>query len=777
MSAETERISLRVDVQRVIEVLASQIYQSPLALLRENTQNAFDALLMRLHEGDDFRPAIVVDITPTVIRISDNGIGMTYEGVRNNFWQAGSSSKNTPEARAAGVVGTFGIGAMANFGVASRLRVVTESAVSGERTETSAERDTLSTHKDCIDIISQLPEGTPGTIVTAEADELTPINVATATSYITDFVRYVAIPVTVNGNLVSQEPLESLWPAPKPEWSHSGKVALPGGMSATGHVQAGANGQLWIDITEVHDSGRVLDGRLVLSQGGQHLQTLRSGFGLATVGVASVYGFGGVVDLPMLQPTAGREALSDFSMQLLQGIVQSAESWISERFAHQPISNMNLQFMEWTRRNRRTDLCGQLQLTRAPNNEKLTLAEVRDRSTLEHPMPFYAGRDDQVIRAFASEENPLLVGSRRNPRRACELAYLRQYCHIEQVSEGPSLIETYPEGARPLAELAIVHRVTDTLERDYFLPTRVVLGRISHNVPALVVTSEPIPRIALDPSGHSFSVLKELYTNEYTAFGSFAKDFVRTVVFPQIENLVPSSTREGATAFLKRIRSKADLFEYELADRQHLESIWADYYRGEITFEEASIRSSRTPQRSIQIVSSSVDVNDVVPDLVTNQENLPGTTVGQPLPAIHRPEVKTDAPILTIGDHYPALNGFHCFLALSDRVVAEKGSFFLQPHNTSVLWGGQKVLFIFQHHSDVFGLYYDVQSDELVSPQSGGGEYPTSTLMLGSRVFIPVPEPIHASFIPAVGAIKRLVVRGEVLHSRPGDLEAVAGRD
>ena len=768
MNGDMERIPLRVDVQRVIEVLASQIYQSPHALLRENTQNAFDALLMRLHQGDDFEPAIVVEVTPTVIRISDNGIGMTYEGVRDNFWQAGSSSKNTPEARAAGVVGTFGIGAMANFGVASRLKVVTESATSGERTETSADRATLSTHEECIEIISQLPEGTPGTIVTAEASPSTPIDVFAATSYITEFVRYVAIPVTVNGILVSQKPFESQWPGPQPEWSDSGKIALPGGLSAIGHVRAGANGQLWINITEVHDGKTKLDGRLLLSQGTQHLRTLRSGFGLATVGVLSVYGFGGVVDLPMLQPTAGREALSDHSMQLLQGIVQSIESWISERFADQPISNMNVQFIEWTRRNGRTDLCGQLQLTQVPTNEKITLVEVRHHSTPEHPMHFYAGRDDQVVRAFSSEESPLLVGSRRNPRRACEQAYLSQYCHIAQVSEGPSLIETYSEGIRPLEELAIAHRVSDTLERDYFLPTEVVLGRITHNVPALVVTSEPVPRIALDPSGHSFSVLKELYTNEYSAFGSFAKDFVRTVVFPQIENLVPSSTREGATAFLKRIRSKTDLFEYELADRQHLESIWADYYRGDITFEEATIRSHSTPQRSVQIVSSSADVTDIVPDLVTNQENLPGTTVGQPLPAIHRPEVKTDAPILTIGNNNPALNGFHCFLALSDRVTAEKGSFFLQPHSTTVLWGGQKVLFIFQHHSDVFGLYYDVQSDELVSPQSGGGEYPTSTLMLGSRVFIPVPEPIHASFIPTAGTTKRLVVRGEVLHSRPG---------
>ena len=56
MTGQTKRIPLKVDVKRIIEILATQIYQSPLALLRENAQNAFDALLLRIHRGDDFEP-------------------------------------------------------------------------------------------------------------------------------------------------------------------------------------------------------------------------------------------------------------------------------------------------------------------------------------------------------------------------------------------------------------------------------------------------------------------------------------------------------------------------------------------------------------------------------------------------------------------------------------------------------------------------------------------------------------------------------------------------
>ena len=765
MSGETERIPLQVDVRRIIEVLAAQIYQSPLSLLRENTQNAFDALLMRRHRGDIFEPAISVEITPTEIQITDNGLGMTYAEVRNNFWRAGSSSKNTPEARAAGVVGTFGIGAMANFGIASRLRVVTESAVNGERTETSADGATLSAQQDCIEMIAQLPEKAPGTRVTATISESAVIDVAAATSYITEFVRHVTIPVVVNGTIVSQQPLDSQWPGPAAAWSDVGSVDLSGELSATAHARAGSDGQLWIDITDLLDGITNLEGRMVLSQGARQLKTLRSGFGLATVGVASVYGFGGAIDLPTLQPTAGREALSTSSMDFLQGIMQRIEAWVSERFGNQSISHSNVQFIEWARRNRRPDLCGQLQLRKAPSNAMMTLAEVQDR-TVDHPMPFYAGSDNEIIRTFASEESPLLVGSQRNPRRDCERAYLNQYCRIELVSEGPRLIETYAPTTRPIDELAIAHRISDTLERDYFLSVEVVLGEISHNVPVLVVATDPAVRIALDPSGSSFRILTELYTTEYSAFGSFVKDFVRTVVFPQVENLVPSSTREGAAAFLTRLQPKRHLFEYDLADRQELGAIWEDYHRGDITFEEAADRSRRATQGSVQVVRSSVQVVDIAPDLVTNQEHLPLIAVGQAAPVIRRPDVATIASLLTITDNSPALNGFRCFLALSDRVLAEKGDFFLQPHRTSVVWGGQKVLFIFQHHSDEFGLYYDVQSDELVSQESGSGDYLTTTLLLGSRVFIPVPDVIQASFVPIAGKTKRLEVRGDVLHSR-----------
>ena len=133
----------------------------------------------------------------------------------------------------------------------------------------------------------------------------------------------------------------------------------------------------------------------------------------------------------------------------------------------------------------------------------------------------------------------------------------------------------------------------------------------------------------------------------------------------------------------------------------------------------------------------------------------------EPKPAIDRRESDTGALILT-GEE--PVNGYTCFLSLSDRVQREHGDFFLQPHSTEVVWGGRKVIFIFQHHSGHFGLYYDILCPGLIGTESGGGSKVTSTIVTKQRTFIPVPAEISQNFLPTGGEKMRLEVRGEILY-------------
>jgi len=140
------KLSFQIEVRRVLEILSNDIYDSPYALLRENIQNGYDAILMRkqLDGVNTFEPQIIVNIDSKYITIEDNGIGMNLEVVSNNFWKAGSSGKNNEIAQKAGVVGTFGIGAMANFGVCKSIKVITHYALGSDTIETFANRDSLS---------------------------------------------------------------------------------------------------------------------------------------------------------------------------------------------------------------------------------------------------------------------------------------------------------------------------------------------------------------------------------------------------------------------------------------------------------------------------------------------------------------------------------------------------------------------------------------------------------------------------------------------------------
>lgn len=756
-----ERIPFEVDVNRVIEVLAAQIYQTPLALLRENAQNAFDAILMRRHGGDEFEPRIDVRITDREITIADNGIGMTPQDLRRHYWHAGSSGKNNPEARAAGVVGTFGIGAMSNFGIADALELETESALTGERTRSAAQRATLSATEDCIELASLPARGEPGTRVSATMPEGT-VNVAEATQYIADFVGLVAIPVLVNGEVVSQKGLDSQLPPPDAQEIDAG--VLQSRLSGSARLRVTGAGEVWVNVHNLGFDGKAVKGSIVLRQGTSAIRTFRSGFGLAVAGVNSDYTLGGLADVEIFEPTAGREALRTGSLQVLQDAVSEIDRLVSLTLADLPQSDQSTAFMRWALDHDQIELCSHVRVRVEPEKQSVSLGKMRERA--EHgDVRFFAGSDPSIITAMASEDSPLVVLAGTNPRRRLERAYLERFCDAKELTDRARVLSRKPVTSWSLAEQSIVFRITAVLASDYFLTANVDLGSLSHGLPVLVSTESP-PALVLDPAGSTFQLIVGLHESDYPMFGGMVKDFVRNVIFPRVKDLVPSSTREGAEAFLKSIRRTRDVFEYEAED---LESIWERVLKGELSMDEAARRSVSSAGQRVQVFdpAGTRRVAEVVPDIAPMESE---DELG-PAPPILRGETETDAKLLTVAEGDPPIQGYRCFIALTDKAMEERGEFFLQPHSTSVVWGGQKVLFVFEHHSGQFGLYYDLQAAHVVAPESGGGPYATATIVLRNKVFIPVPEALAEVFIPQANERKRFEVRSDLLFTdedRPG---------
>jgi len=768
-----EKIPFDVDIGRVIEVLARQIYQSPVALLRENAQNAYDAILLRRHDHNEFQPSIQIRIERTEIRVTDNGLGMSEEDLRNHFWRAGASSKNTPEARAAGVVGTFGIGAMANFGISEELTVITESLRTGGRTRSRARRDTLSAREACIELIPEPPNGQAGTEIIAKILPEHLIDVPQAVQYITEFVRFLDVPVYVNGHLVSQVDIRTAVLPPAPAWRFDARDQKIGPrLSGTVEVVGASSGEMWIALTNVKWDGGGLPGHMILRQGVAAIRTFRSGFGLATASVASVYQFGGVADFLFLEPTAGREALETASLQILQSMLSEIDSFCSEQIASRPQADSSTAFMTWITQQGRYELCGQLRIRLEPL-QPITLSEVSERTKGSQPaMLLYTAADPSVISHYTSEDRPLLVLAGNHPRRQCEVEFLRRHSRTEEVSDNPRVVDGKQPNEWSFAESALSFRMATILETDYFLGAQVGFGKITHRLPLLVTPSAEPVLITLDPGGATVQLILSLYERDFLAFGSLTKDFIRNVIFPRVADLVPSSTRQGAEAFLKSIRRPREIFEYESSDLGDLPSIWQDVIEGKISVARATELSIAAARASVQVVDSSAaaQISEVVPDVVANeatlrQGNVPSEEDLGPAPAVLRQDKGSPAKLLLIGDGEQPLRGFRCFLAVTDLVRREHGSFFLQPHRTSVVWGGQKALFIFQHHSGRFGLYYDLQSREVIAAESGGGAFPTYTIVLKDKIFIPIPEPIRSSFIPKAGERKRFEIKCDYLQT------------
>ena len=762
---------LQIDIRNVLEILSSRIYDSPYAMLRENVQNAYDAVLMRVHKyPGPYEPTIDVKITQSSVEIADNGIGMTPEDLKNHFWRAGASGKNTAEARAAGVVGTFGIGGLANFGICKKLTVITEPVGGGSRTKCVADRDTLSLEEDSISVDNLAPQGTPGTTVIAELPPDRKIDVVAASEYLKTFVQHIPVCLSINGQIASMRPLQESCPPETGGWSREIKQRVVDSSRCDLKFKISENGIVWIEMDEIVLKGTPIEGRVLLKQGMGQIMALRSGFGLARAGVSSNYFFGGIADLKILQPTAGRDALTTESIQILQSLVSVAEVMIASLVADSPYADNNTAFMSWAAQRGLFELVKNLKVTLLPSMRRVTLEEVKDLSQ-KIQISYYNGEDESIANAFMSEQTPMIRISRSNPRAKCEEQFLGKFTKAKLVSGEPKVLNVKPDGSWTKEEAALSFKLGQILESDYFVPVKIQLGKISHNLPMLVQDSTKPVTLTINPETAAIETLLHCYHTDYGAFGSFVKDFTRTVVFPRISYLVPSSTREGAEAFLKILRRQREVFELSIAEMRQMDDVIAGFMKGTVTFTEAVDSALASAQKR----EEEVTVRDVQPallvlrDVVKNQKAMEQnpqnaqSTAFDAKPPIIRSDIETDAKMLVLDDS-EQLYGYKGLLRLSEHAYADRADFFFQPHFTEVIWGGQKIILIFRHVSGAYGFYYDIQLNEVMNIPSGGRSYETMTVILKNCVFLPIPSTLFPYFTPTGNEKKRFEVRYDILY-------------
>ncbi|MFG2884485.1 HSP90 family protein [Streptomyces sp. NPDC048297] len=124
--------TFQVDLRGLVDLLSHHLYSSPKVYLRELLQNAVDAVTARRAEepGAPARVRLYADGGEGALRVEDSGVGLTESDVHSLLATIGRSSKRAEglqEARS-DFLGQFGIGLLACFVVAERIRVVSRSA-------------------------------------------------------------------------------------------------------------------------------------------------------------------------------------------------------------------------------------------------------------------------------------------------------------------------------------------------------------------------------------------------------------------------------------------------------------------------------------------------------------------------------------------------------------------------------------------------------------------------------------------------------------------------
>ena len=764
-----KKLSFQIEVSRVLEILSNDIYDSPYALLRENIQNAYDAILMRIFEEGKgtFEPKIEVSITDNLITISDNGIGMDEEVFQNNFWKAGSSGKNNEIAKKAGVVGVFGIGAMANFGVANMITVTSRKSGSDLTIETFAARESLSVTEECVNFnVLDNTREEPGTTVEASIDSNIIINESGAIQYLNPYIQYVKVPIFLNGKVVSQKSYHSLYESSPESVESSEEIQInSNNVSCTLRYILNKNGYIRLHAFNISYNQSKLVGDIVLAQGTGSIYGLRNYFGLAPLPAPNNFNLGGIVNLNNLHPTAGREALSRESINIVTQILNVIENHLCKIVCEFDVIDNNPLFLNYIVSNSKYDLAGKIKIDLKPGQD-MTLLESVAKELDGKRVYFYGGRDQTTIISFGNENSYLLHLSQNNPRRRIQAHILKQK-GIEEVPDHPQIINLIDRKNLSLGEVAVMLRISTILSEDYLLAdNQIQFAEISHQVPSLVEKGKDTIKVFLSRESSAIQQLTTVYSTAYEVFSGFVKDFIRNYLYQKIADFIPSSTRNGADALYKMLLKNRELFKYESADLGDLDSLLIDYVSGEMEFPEVLKRSTTVRRTHTQYVSPT-QVGNAEEEIPTLADNVAQQEVNTdsllPLPPIDRTDSKTNKKILKTAQRYPHLNNYGMFLSLSDRVYRRQVDFFLEPHTTTVIWGMHRIVYIFTHASRNLSLYYDIELKErLMNDTTGGMPIPATTILTKDKIFIPIIPELEEYFDIKEGS-KEFFVRHDII--------------
>lgn len=736
-----------VDLERILPILARQIYTSPFAFLRENVQNAFDAIRMQKYrdniEGVTREHKIEIALEGNRLSISDTGIGMSQEDLTSFYWSIGKSGKHTREAQAAGVVGTFGIGGMANFGVCSRLEVVTRTRESQGAVIGFAERSQLSAKEDCVFYEEGPPEYAPGTMVTGTLMQATTNEQIIA--YLTPIVRFLDVPVTVAGRRLLRESFPSV------KRDNGAEVVVANGPAkATIFVRALQNGQAEIQVEELLWNGRNTPVAAVFQTNANVVSAYQHGFMLANVPVTTVFGLGGVIDSPALRPTAGREAVTDESRTLVQNLLTAVEHGLAEHIAateglperFSSFYRYLAQFGQWR-------LAGSATVRVHGSRSRVALSSL-------HRSPkgtvYFArdGHDRSIIQAFTEQGKFVVLLSSDGHRRAVERQYLSGYCNGQPLQDRVTCLRVVNDLTFP--QMALRFQLFDRLRTQFLIDKlNVRAGELSHNAMLWIPPGRGTDRVLFVDFRHP-QIERLVGLRESLSFDAVFDIFIRDFVLPHLENSFPELRQRDFDALLRNLQSTVEDFEIDPDDITRIQQLAAiTNMSPEDVAAVFGGRRSRMPRTTSIGRGDVASVTQQVNQVMEQTGSRSAEEIRQALEE-RLLETEVEGKLLDATDVQSGIGLSRYYLALTkDAHILYRRVFLERRPSTDFSWGGHRAGYLFYSGGDAV-VYYDIQFKDLLGEdghdRTGSHTLTHTPLVLKNNVFLPIPQDFERHFVP-----------------------------
>lgn len=712
-----------MDFKHVHKTISEYVYETPLAFLRENVQNALDAIRMQAHLDErvpsDSSYEIDIVVTPEQCTIRDNGIGMSEDDLKAYFWTIGASGKRNDAAREAGCVGMFGIGGFANFGICDSLTVTSKKQLEtcGTRTcLTQEDIDTSTTEFPLVSVEESSDADPRGTIVSGRFKR--PVNVSELKEYIASFVRFAEEKVTFNGELISQaEYFDEARMEGLRELSQKESTWSQGDISITGQWFCTPNFSTVIArITGFRIASNNLRFHAVLRMEGSAIDILKRGFKLCATSIQNQLGMSGRIDCDLMSPTAGRDSLNSDSLLLVQKIAMIAEATAVQLILASPeLLEQYTRIYRYVIRNGLIEQLGNAEVSMADGSVS-RLASIRESAKNGVGIYFGAHQKQALSQIMQARGNLVVLLPSDSSRKNAVQSFLQTYCNARSFSGIVECQDVYTTLDR--FERVFLSEMELTIRSEFdILNLSFTVGKLTEDIPVYIAEergSGPL-KIWIDVRHSEVAKLRKLEFGPllYSLIGTFCREYLGVV----LRKKSPKFFGSGAINLDSLQKKRSELWILVKDDIHTL---------------------SRTSKR--QVVRRS-DVHTI--------------TAGGGTASSHEDTsiVKHPKLLCIEGDtEFADILGY--YIRIPDPATAAFGDVIKQYESRGVVWAGNKILFV---ASDAISsaFQFEIRLEHVISVKRDreasmeGAEQCTRPVQeLSGGLYFPLPDLLRPALVP-----------------------------